>query len=52
VHPFDLEQAAAALHHALAMPGDERGARAARLRRLAGRRTPREWLDAQLNAAA
>jgi trehalose 6-phosphate synthase len=52
VHPFDLEQAAAALHHALVMPGDERGARADRLRILAGRRTPRDWFDAQLSAAS
>ncbi len=52
VHPYDLEQGAAALHQALAMPTDERAGRAGRLRRLAGRRTPRDWLDAQLSSAA
>jgi hypothetical protein len=36
----------------LVMPGDERGARADRLRILAGRRTPRDWFDAQLSAAS
>lgn len=52
VHPFDLEQGAEALHQALTMPADERAARAGRLRTLAGRHTPRDWLEAQLRAAA
>jgi trehalose 6-phosphate synthase len=52
VHPFDVEQSAAALHAALAMPADERGARAARLRELAARRTPRSWYEDQLSHAA
>jgi trehalose 6-phosphate synthase len=50
-HPFDLEQCAAALDTALAMPADERRARATRLRELAAARTPRDWLDDQLAAA-
>jgi trehalose 6-phosphate synthase len=45
VHPYDLEQAAAALHEALAMDGVERAHRAARLRALISRHTPRSWLN-------
>jgi len=45
VHPYDVEQAAHALHVALSMPADERAARAARLRVLAVTHTPRTWLD-------
>jgi len=52
VHPFDLEQAAGALHTALSMAPDERASRAARLRELAGRHTPQEWFEAQLSRAA
>ena len=44
VHPYDLVQTADALHTALTMPRDERVARAARLRDLAGARTNRDWL--------
>jgi trehalose 6-phosphate synthase len=44
VHPYDIEQAASVLDDALAMPLDERGARAQRLRALAGARTPSDWL--------
>jgi trehalose 6-phosphate synthase len=44
MHPFDIEQAAAALDTALAMPLDERGARASKLRALATARTPADWL--------
>jgi trehalose 6-phosphate synthase len=51
VHPFDLEQAAGALDAALAMPPDERAGQAARLRELAGRRTPRDWYEDQLRHA-
>lgn len=51
VHPFDLEQAAATLHHALTLGAAERRARAARLRAAAGARTPRDWLDDLLRAA-
>jgi trehalose 6-phosphate synthase len=52
VHPFDIEQAAGALHAALAMPAEERVPRAARLRELAGRRTPMSWFQEQLTRAA
>jgi trehalose 6-phosphate synthase len=51
IHPFDLEQAAGALHAALAMPATDRAARAAKLRQLATRHTPREWLEEQLSRA-
>ncbi|MFA5885606.1 MAG: trehalose-6-phosphate synthase [Acidimicrobiia bacterium] len=51
VHPYDVEQNAEALHHALSIPPDERATRAARLRALAVVRTPRDWLDDQLHAA-
>jgi trehalose 6-phosphate synthase len=51
VHPYDLEQNAAALHEALSMPAGERSTRAARLRGLAGARTPSRWLDDLLSEA-
>jgi trehalose 6-phosphate synthase len=51
IHPYDLEQAAATLHAALRMDRDEREARSARLRALAGARSPRDWLTDQLAAA-
>jgi len=51
VHPFDLEQAAAALDTALAMPAAARATRAEQLRDLATRRTPRDWYEDQLNHA-
>jgi trehalose 6-phosphate synthase len=51
VHPFDLDQAAATLHAALAMPSAERADRATRLRAAAAARTPRDWLADQLSAA-
>jgi trehalose 6-phosphate synthase len=51
VHPFDIQQTAAALHAALSMPRDEREPRAARLRELASARTPHDWLDDQIRAA-
>ncbi len=44
VHPYDLEQTAAALHTALVMAPEERAAREQRLRALAARHTPRTWL--------
>jgi trehalose 6-phosphate synthase len=52
VHPYDLEQTASAMHQALSMPAKERQQRAARLRELTAARTPRDWLDDQLRAAA
>src|SRR4051812_24258175 len=44
VHPYDIEQTAAGLDTALALPLDERAKRAARLRTLATARTPVDWL--------
>lgn len=51
VHPFDVEQAATALHVALSMGADERATRAARLRELVRAHTPRTWLDALVSHA-
>jgi trehalose 6-phosphate synthase len=51
VHPYDIEQGAAALHSALAMPEDERHARAERLRELALEHTPQTWLHELLTHA-
>jgi trehalose 6-phosphate synthase len=51
IHPYDLEQAAAVLHEALAMAPAERATRAATLRQLARARTPQDWLEDQLRAA-
>jgi trehalose 6-phosphate synthase len=50
-HPFDIEQTASALDAALAMPMDERGTRAEKLRALAGARTPSHWLADLLDHA-
>jgi trehalose 6-phosphate synthase len=50
VHPYDLEQTAAALHTALTMDAGERGARAAVLKDRAGARTPHDWLVDQVRA--
>jgi trehalose 6-phosphate synthase len=51
MHPFDLEQAADALHAALTMPTEERATRAAQLRVRAAARTPKTWFDDQLTEA-
>jgi len=45
VHPFDLDQTAAALAAALDIGVDERAPRATHLRALAGARSPQAWLD-------
>ena len=45
MHPYDLEDAAAALDTALATPLDERATIAKRLRARATARTPSDWLD-------
>jgi trehalose 6-phosphate synthase len=50
VHPYDLEQTAAALHTALSMEAPERRTRAAVLAERAGARTPHDWLVDQLRA--
>jgi len=51
VHPYDLDQTAAALHAALSMDPAERSSRAARLRELAAARTPQVWLDELVSQA-
>jgi trehalose 6-phosphate synthase len=51
VQPFDLVQTAAALHEALVMAPDERGARAGELRSLAQASPPAAWLETQLRQA-
>jgi trehalose 6-phosphate synthase len=45
VHPFDLEQTAAALAAAVDIGTDDRAPRATHLRALAGARSPQGWLD-------
>jgi trehalose 6-phosphate synthase len=45
VHPFDLDQTAAALAAALDINADARAPRATHLRALAGARSPQGWLD-------
>jgi trehalose 6-phosphate synthase len=50
VHPYDLEQTAAALHAALEMDPAERRARAKTLYERASARTPHDWLVDQLRA--
>jgi trehalose 6-phosphate synthase len=45
VHPFDLDQTAAALAAALDIDADARAPRATHLRALAGARSPEGWLD-------
>jgi trehalose 6-phosphate synthase len=52
IHPYDIEQGAAALHTALSMPAAARAAQAARLRELAAVHTPQTWLDALLAHAS
>ncbi|HEY3715461.1 MAG TPA: trehalose-6-phosphate synthase [Jatrophihabitantaceae bacterium] len=52
VNPFDVSETAAALHEALAMPEDERLARAQRLRKKAVALPPAPWFRAQLDALA
>jgi trehalose 6-phosphate synthase len=51
VNPFDVGGTADVLAVALAMSTADRAAHAAAVRQLAGRRTPRDWLDDQLAAA-
>jgi trehalose 6-phosphate synthase len=51
IHPYDIEQGAAALHRALVMPADERASRAQRLRELAVVHTPESWLGELLSHA-
>jgi trehalose 6-phosphate synthase len=51
VNPFDVAGTAEVLASALTMPAPERAERSAAIRRVAGQRTPRDWLDDQLAAA-
>jgi trehalose 6-phosphate synthase len=51
VHPYDLEQAADAIHRALTMDRAERTTRAAGLRDAAGRHSPESWLEQLVNHA-
>jgi trehalose 6-phosphate synthase len=50
INPFDVSATADALHEALTMAGDERNARAARMREAAVRLPPAQWFQAQLDA--
>jgi trehalose 6-phosphate synthase len=50
INPFDVSATADALHEALTMAGDERDARAARMREAAVRLPPAQWFQAQLDA--
>jgi trehalose 6-phosphate synthase len=50
VNPFDVSEAAEALHRALLLPAAERAARARRMRDAAVRLPPTEWFQAQLDA--
>ena len=45
VHPYDIEQCAAALDDGLSMPLDERATMAKKLRGLAAARSPADWLS-------
>jgi trehalose-6-phosphate synthase len=51
VNPFDIAGTAEVLARALTMGRSERAERSAAIRRVAARRTPRDWLDDQLAAA-
>lgn len=51
IDPFDLSDTAAALGAALDADADERVQRSGALRRAAAARTPRDWLQDQLDAA-
>jgi trehalose 6-phosphate synthase len=48
IDAYDIEQAARAIHEALAMDGIDRGARFSELRRRVATRTPSTWLADQL----
>lgn len=51
INPFDVPGTASAIEQALELPRDERDLRARKLRRLATRSTPADWLAVQLAAA-
>jgi trehalose 6-phosphate synthase len=52
VNPFDVSQTAEMLATALTMSPADRASHAAALRKTAGERSPQDWLDDQLRAAA
>jgi trehalose 6-phosphate synthase len=49
VNPFDIEQQAAALHHALTMPADERAVRARNLVRVVEENSVEKWVTTQFS---
>lgn len=51
VNPYDVSATAEALHRALSMPAEERGARHARLVAAATALPPRDWFAQQVDAA-
>jgi trehalose 6-phosphate synthase len=51
VNPFDIADTAEAMAMALTMSAEEREVQAANLRKLAEKRTPKDWLEDQLRAA-
>ena len=48
VNPFDVQEQADAMHHALTASADERRERMTALRRIITSRTPADWIDQQL----
>jgi trehalose 6-phosphate synthase len=48
VNPFDVQEQADAMHHALTASADERRQRMEALRRIITSRTPADWIDQQL----
>ena len=48
VNPFDVQEQADAMHHALTASADERRQRMEALRRIITSRTPADWIDEQL----
>ena len=47
VNPFDIEQQAEAIHHALVMPAEERRVRATQLRTVVERNSIDKWVRSQ-----
>jgi len=48
VNPFDIQEQADAIYRALTMSGEERAARAERLKEIIFSRNPGDWVDSQL----
>jgi trehalose 6-phosphate synthase len=51
VNPFDVSETARAMHDALSVPAPSRSERAARLRSLAVKHPPAQWLETVLSQA-